>query len=232
MFIWFFCFLFPCSSKEQSLLDLLSRANCITPKVGRPFAVGDAIVVEGLVSAVALNGVKGKVTALPNDKGQVAVNLASVQKEDIVFNPKNLLRVENAATGIERENVYHQFISYRQSTDKEFALKLYSQVRARSLDFPFGGSEGDKPRPFLDLKCLQDGEPWQQGFIQGLSCTLVLVPLVTWVQGDFGSIGQMASLDPANGKDWVDNVLLEYELALAMLEAEDSLLSAIFPVMR
>jgi hypothetical protein len=31
-------------------------------------------------------------------------------------------------------------------------------------------------------------------------------------------VGQLLQLDPANGKDWVDNVLLEYELALAVQE--------------
>jgi hypothetical protein len=33
-----------------------------------------------------------------------------------------------------------------------------------------------------------------------------------------GSVGQLLALDPAEGKDWCDNVLLEYELALAMQE--------------
>jgi hypothetical protein len=33
-----------------------------------------------------------------------------------------------------------------------------------------------------------------------------------------GSVGQLLALNPADGKDWCDNVLLEYELALAMQE--------------
>ena len=87
-------------------------------------------------------------------------------------------------------------------------------------------------------RSLKDGEPWQKGFVQGLNQTLVFVPLVTWDENGNGAVGQMAwrsSIPRTGGKDWVDNVLLEYELALVLKEARDAkhpgaLLASILPI--
>jgi hypothetical protein len=51
------------------------------------------------------------------------------------------------------------------------------------------------------------------------NCTYDPPPPPATVDGEetfAGSVGQLLQLDPAHGKDWVDNVLLEYELALAV----------------
>ena len=44
----------------------------------------------------------------------------------------------------------------------------------------------------------------------------MMVPLVSWHEGDNGSVAQMIGFSEAN--DYQDNVLLEWELALALRE--------------
>ena len=59
------------------------------------FAVGEAIVVRGLVSAASLNGRKGTVLGLQKEKGRVMVRLAAVGDEperDVCAKPANLER--------------------------------------------------------------------------------------------------------------------------------------------
>ena len=59
------------------------------------FAVGEAIVVRGLVSAASLNGRKGTVLGLQKEKGRVMVRLAAVGGEperDVCAKPANLER--------------------------------------------------------------------------------------------------------------------------------------------
>ena len=73
-----------------------------------------------------------------------------------------------------------------------------------------------KPKLFLDTKSLRDGEDWEVGFVRGLLSSLMMVPLVSWHEGDEGSVAQMVAFSEVN--DYQDNVLLEWELALALLE--------------
>ena len=54
-------------------------------------------------------------------------------------------------TGVMASDAFHLFISYRQKTERAFALDLYQGIRAQVADKDFGVA-GDKPRPFLDLK--------------------------------------------------------------------------------
>jgi hypothetical protein len=96
------------------------------------------------------------------------------------------------------EAAYDVFISYRQSSDAEFARMVFDCLTR----FVFG-KQGRRLCVFLDSERLLDGLSWKQGFIDGVTKTTVLVPIVSK-----GCLEPMAQLDPANGKDWCDNVLL------------------------
>ncbi|KAJ3405990.1 hypothetical protein HDV05_006238 [Chytridiales sp. JEL 0842] len=89
---------------------------------------------------------------------------------------------------------YDYFISYRVDADKQTAEKLYLYLKAQGLN------------PFLDKKCLKNGEPWKQGFISGLMKSKKVIALIS-----------NKSLAPckARSRDHSrDNVLLELEIAL------------------
>jgi GTPase SAR1 family protein len=119
------------------------------------------------------------------------------------------------------EKYYDVFISYRQSSDSKFARMLFDCLSK----FVFG-KEGRRLKVFLDSERLLDGQSWKEGFIDGVKKSTVLVPIVSK-----GALEPMAQLDPANGKDWCDNVLLEWKLGLELLQLEQYPLQAIFPVM-
>ena len=50
--------------------------------------------------------------------------------------------------------------------------------------------------------CLEDGEPWEAGstgmggFIGGVSSSIIMVPLLSWYDGDTGSVGGLKNLKP------------------------------------
>jgi hypothetical protein len=111
---------------------------------------------------------------------------------------------------------FHNFIGYRVATDADFASILHDKCIIYAMtELHFS------TRPYLDKKCLKDGEPWEDGFSNGLAMSRVFNPIMSWHEGagHKGSVGGLSDLDPANGKDWADNVLLEYEFALVLQEA-------------
>ena len=110
---------------------------------------------------------------------------------------------------------YDTFISYRVSTDKDLAHSLSEKIE-------------DDVEVYLDAKCLEDGEEWQKGFLNGLFNSTMMVPVMSWIEDDQGIVGQMLKLDTQKGA--VDNVLLEWELALALYDHKDSKLTNIYPV--
>jgi hypothetical protein len=59
---------------------------------------------------------------------------------------------------------------------------------------------------YLDELCLLDGQKWQEGFIQGLSVSLVVVTILSWSPDDGGSLGKLSLMSEDN--DYVDNVLV------------------------
>jgi len=83
-------------------------------------------------------------------------------------------------------------------SDKDLALKLFYALSAETR------SDGKNFRPFLDAQCLNDGEEWETGFLNGLEHSAVILMLIS----EDGIKG-------IEGADkWQDNVLLEYEYAL------------------
>jgi len=71
-----------------------------------------------------------------------------------------------------------------------------------------------KPNIFYDRVSLKDGEPWEVGFIDGLTNSIIMTPIVTFNQDSSGSIGNLCKL--SHSMDWIDNVLLEWDLALTI----------------
>lgn len=59
---------------------------------------------------------------------------------------------------------------------------------------------------YLDELCLLDGQKWQEGFIKGLSVSLVVVTILSWSPDDGGSLGKLALMSEDN--DYVDNILV------------------------
>jgi hypothetical protein len=54
---------------------------------------------------------------------------------------------------------------------------------------------------------------------------------VSWYGDSSGSVGQLSNLDPESGNDYVDNVLLEWELGLAVHKFKGTPMSQITPIM-
>jgi hypothetical protein len=92
---------------------------------------------------------------------------------------------------------YSCFISYRVDTDKAVAELLYEKLRLRGYN------------PFLDKFCLLPGQPWECGFRLGLARSRVLIPLM--------SSAGLARLRDVTRNHSTDNVLLEYQIALGLL---------------
>jgi hypothetical protein len=104
------------------------------------------------------------------------------------------------------------FINYRVWCGHHLSQKLFWCLEGDKL-------ENKQPiTTFLDHYCLNEGEDWQNGFLNGLNYASLLVLLV-----------QEDLLDNIkhNSTKWQDNVLLEYEAALAKKEAGECL---VFPV--
>ncbi|EKX43024.1 hypothetical protein GUITHDRAFT_140871 [Guillardia theta CCMP2712] len=139
--------------------------------------------------------------------------------------------------------LFHVFLSYRVATEKDAVKLIYKQLREVStsrLPIPAEGRGqwcGFTKKPsglppqcakvFLDVECLEDGKNWEDSFARGVVHTMVFVPLLSWTGDGGGSLGGMMSLKDA---DRVDNVLLEYIIALEWTRMEDSSLRSILPV--
>jgi hypothetical protein len=92
------------------------------------------------------------------------------------------------------------FISYRVATERDFAQRLVDILERHPHVLANGYSV------FLDKKCLAIGEPWQEGFCQGLRGSDVVVVLV--------SNDGLRKCTEAHER--ADNYLLEIEQALLM----------------
>lgn len=141
---------------------------------------------------------------------------------------------------VQVDQVNHIFISYRQATETQVATRLYNGTKAIVADRDFAVA-GKKPKIFFDRKSLGDGEKWEEGFVHGILNSLILLPLISWEgEGNSGSVGQLMNLGLLEN-DHVDNVLLEWDLALVLLDlaaekdakqgSMPSLMRSIFPVL-
>jgi serine/threonine protein kinase len=116
---------------------------------------------------------------------------------------------------IGEEAKYDVFLSYRVDSDLDHVLLIYNALRNLEL------------KVWLDKYCLLPGQPWEDGFCDGLinsSCFVCLIsrgainhPTKTW---------QNFSNMEAGSR--VDNVLLEWRLALELRDRY--LIEGIFPI--
>jgi hypothetical protein len=90
------------------------------------------------------------------------------------------------------------FLSYRVLADKDLVEKIYWQLKAHGA------------HPFLDSVCLSDAQDWKQGFLKGLQHSRAFVAVIS-----------KKSLEQVRRSDIdhrFDNILIEYESALAIYE--------------
>jgi len=103
------------------------------------------------------------------------------------------------------------FINYRVVANADTAQALFLTLSAIER------SDGKRVQPYLDRYCLEEGRPWEEGFLVGISNAALIILLIS-----------EAALEGIKGADkWQDNVLLEYEFALDKFSKNEA---TIFPV--
>ncbi len=136
------------------------------------------------------------------------------------------IRPRKAPTIQDIKECYHIFLGYRVATEEALTTSLYDKLIVQSGSDPHLRMAPNAAivRPYLDKKCLKDGEPWADGFSAGLAHSCIFCPVMSWHEDSSsggqakGSVGGLNQLRPEKGVDWIDNVLLEYEFALAIAE--------------
>jgi len=108
---------------------------------------------------------------------------------------------------MQQETIYDVFISYRVKTDRFFAEKLFLALRWFQI------------KTFLDKYCLKTGEPWENGFMNGLQRSKVIVLCIS---------DQMLEGIKHAGSSKGDSVLKEIEAAL---DFRDNGSKKIFPIL-
>ena len=108
------------------------------------------------------------------------------------------------------ESMYSVFISYRVFSEAKMAHLLF-KVLSNSQT-----ANGHRVTVYLDHKRLEDGEPWEKGFCEGLLNSIMFVPLVS-NRGVTDIIGKLEGGDA----DRADNVLKELQLAVALMEVDE-----------
>ena len=106
---------------------------------------------------------------------------------------------------------YHIFLSYRQAADMQRVSQLYYMLTSKGL------------RVWWDQKCLEQGEPWEEGFAKGLHLSMVFVSVMSK-----RALERFAKLD-ADSK--CDNVLLEHRMALELRARDGAACRLILPVL-
>ena len=156
-------------------------------------------------------------------KDSLAANLISIMLSKDPKKRPSLTRIlahpflsSKAVVRLQGEQAqYDIFISYRVASDHHHAELLYNLMSKKGL------------KVWWDKKCLKAGEPWQNGFCNGLVNSKVFMCLIskeainhpTKSNQNFGSL---TTTSPC------DNVFLEYRLALELQGM--GLIEKIFPV--
>jgi hypothetical protein len=156
-----------------------------------------------------------------------------------------------------QRKIFHAAISYRAVTEGQsgnnLSFEICEKIRTLSLegdchidtDAPQSARTklprcAQKPAPyqtkqakvFLDTECLLDCYDWEAGFIQGLCSSIVMVCLLSFDKYGRGSVGDLTTLCPLEGKDRVDNVLLELIVGQELRAfGEKTSLRAILPIL-
>ncbi len=130
-------------------------------------------------------------------------------------------------------------ISYRVETEgaspsgNNLSFEVYETIRQLSLEgdtkipqyawgtWPHHAKRPEQYQPqqakvFLDRECLLDGYDFEACFLQALSSSILIVYLLSFSEHGRGSLGALTTLCPSEGKDRVDNVLLELIVGLEL----------------
>ena len=93
--------------------------------------------------------------------------------------------------------LFHFFISYRVAYQADFSIKLHDRLNHKASITPIPLAEFAKwpcsrfayrrhstsvskgAHVFLDRRCLSDGDPWRDGFVEALRRSIVFVPLLS-----------------------------------------------------
>ena len=116
---------------------------------------------------------------------------------------------KRAARMIGEEAEYDIFLSYRVNSDLHHCELMYEMLTEKGL------------RVWWDMKCLQPGVDWEEGFCEGLIKSRAFVPL--W------SRTGLQNFETLTESSRLDNVLLEYRLAVELNSF--NLIEFVFPIM-
>ncbi|KAK3288033.1 hypothetical protein CYMTET_4488 [Cymbomonas tetramitiformis] len=114
---------------------------------------------------------------------------------------------------------FHVFLSYRVATEARFVEDLHMALRKLRV----ADEDMSHVQVFWDKVCLKNGQRWEDGFMSGLSHSLVMVPVLSE-----GSTGPMTDAESVEAR--VDNVLLEWASSLALFQSPQSNVMSIFPI--
>ena len=87
---------------------------------------------------------------------------------------RKLLSAEFKKLEEEVNSSFHVFISYRVSSEKDFAKSLFDALSAITIE-----ATGQQLRVYLDQVRLEDGERWDSAFMSGLNNSWIAVPIVS-----------------------------------------------------
>lgn len=120
-----------------------------------------------------------------------------------------VLLVRACQNRFEQQRTYDIFLSYRVASDSLLVDRLYHLLLQKNL------------RVWYDKKCLRLGQRWENGFVDGLRSSLVVVPVCS--KPGLANFAELTESSPC------DNVLLEQALALELKER--SVVLAIAPLL-
>jgi hypothetical protein len=104
------------------------------------------------------------------------------------------------------DDMWDVFLSYRAASDQKLVQDIYWRLVATDV---MVDGKSRKMKPFWDLECLKSGESWEVGFKNAIIRSTVIVPVFS--RKAFVNVPKLTVNSPC------DNVILEYELALAMV---------------
>jgi hypothetical protein len=135
------------------------------------------------------------------------------------FDVSEMLDALNQSLVPASDHFFHVFLSYRVASERELARALHDALSSQQV-----GTDGIRLKVYLDQVQLVDGQRWDEGFMDGLTRSLIFVPLVSASACE--KMGQMTKNEP----EGADNVLLEWETALFLKENPGSGLQAVLPI--
>jgi len=109
------------------------------------------------------------------------------------------------------------FLGYSVASDADLVERLHDKLKAEGVQV------------WWDWRCLPAGQPWEEGFADGLCNSDVFVPVLSDVFVPVLSKAALAIFTGLTAASACDNVLLEHQLALELKHRGH--LRAIFPVL-